>query len=76
MMDDHSRYFQEQLAAGRLLLFGPVFAASGAFGLAILEVESEAEARRFGENDPSVRGGLNRFEIHPMQVAGARVKSS
>jgi uncharacterized protein YciI len=72
LMDEHSRYFQEHFAAGRLLLYGPVLATSGAFGLAVLEVDSEAEARQFGEGDPSVRAGLNRFEFYPMKVAGAR----
>ena len=51
LMEAHSRYFDEHFAAGRLLLYGPVMATSGAFGLAVLEVESEAEARRFGEGD-------------------------
>jgi len=73
-MDEHGRYFQEQFEAGRLLLYGPVMATSGAFGLAVLEVDNEAEARRFGDGDPSVRAGLNRFEIHPMRVAAARAK--
>jgi uncharacterized protein len=50
-------------------------APGGAFGVAILEVTDEAEARQFGENDPSVRAGLNRFEFYPMHVARARVKS-
>ena len=72
LMDEHSRYFQEHFAAGRLLLYGPVLATSGAFGLAVLEVDSEAEARQFGEGDPSVRAGLNRFELYPMKVANAR----
>ena len=49
-------------------------AKEGAFGMAVLEVGDEGEARRFFENDPSVRAGLNRFEIHPMQVAAARTK--
>jgi antitoxin (DNA-binding transcriptional repressor) of toxin-antitoxin stability system len=34
--------------------------------------EDETEARPFGDNDPSVIGGLNRFEIHPMRVAASR----
>jgi uncharacterized protein YciI len=76
LMEAHSRYFDEHFAAGRLLLYGPVMATSGAFGLAVLEVESEAEARRFGEGDPSVRAGLNRFEICPMRVSAARAKES
>jgi len=41
----------------------------------VLEVESEAEARRFGEDDPSVKAGLNRFEIYPMCVPAARAKT-
>jgi uncharacterized protein YciI len=76
LMDEHSRYFHEHFAAGRLLLFGPVMAPSGAFGLAVLEVENEAEARQFGEGDPSVRAGLNRFEFYPMRVSAARAKES
>ncbi len=75
-MEEHARYFQEQFDAGRLLLYGPVMATTGAFGLAVLEVDNEAEARRFGEGDPSVRAGMNRFEICPMRVSGARAKVS
>ena len=74
LMEEHSRYFDQHFAAGRLLLYGPVMAASGAFGLAVLEVDSEDEARQFGEADPSVKGGLNRFEISPMRVSAARGK--
>jgi uncharacterized protein YciI len=75
LMEAHSRYFDEHFAAGRLLLYGPVMTTSGAFGLAVLEVESEAEARLFGEGDPSVRAGLNRFEICPMRVSAARARN-
>jgi uncharacterized protein YciI len=74
LMDNHSRYFQEQFAAGRLILYGLVMATAGAFGLAVLEVDDAEEARRFGEGDPSVKAGLNRFEIHPMRVSGARAR--
>jgi uncharacterized protein len=76
LMNQHSLYFDQQFAAGRVLLFGPVMAPGGAFGLAVLEVENEAEARQFGENDPSVRAGLNRFEIYPMHLAGAQAQQT
>ena len=77
LMEEHGgRYFQEHFQAGRLLLYGPVMAPSGAFGLGVLEVEGEAEARQFGEDDPSVRAGLNRFEMCPMLVSAARAKQS
>ena len=74
LMEEHGAYFQEQFDAGKLLLYGPVMASDGAFGVGILEVADEAEARHFGENDPSVRAGLNRFEIYPMRVAASRAK--
>ena len=72
LMDE--RYFQEQFEAGKILLCGPVMASGGAFGLSILEVDSEAEARQFGEGDPSVSAGMNTFEIHPMRISAARTK--
>ena len=75
LMDEHSAYFQQQFDAGKVLVYGPVMAPGGAFGLAVLEVADEAEARQFGENDPSVRGGLNRWELYPMHVAGCRARA-
>jgi uncharacterized protein YciI len=74
LMDEHSAYFKQQFDAGKLRLYGPVMAPDGAFGLGILEVADESEARRFGENAPSMRGGLNRFEFYPMHVASSRAK--
>jgi uncharacterized protein len=76
LMEEHALYFQEQFEVGKLLIYGPVMATSGAFGLAVLEVDNEDEARLFGEADPSVRAGLNRFEICSMRVTGARAKLS
>jgi len=74
LMDKHGAYFQQQFDAGKVLLYGPMMAPEGTFGVGILEVADEAEARQFAENDPSVRAGMNRFEIYPMRVANARAK--
>ena len=73
-MKQHGQYFREHFTAGTVLLYGPVTTNNGTFGLGILEVDDEAEARRFGENDPSVRAGLNRFEIYPIQIGGAQAR--
>jgi len=73
-MDERGRYFQEHFDTGTLLLFGPVMESGGACGLGILEVDSEQEARQFGEGDPSMRAGMNTFEIHPMRASAARAK--
>jgi uncharacterized protein YciI len=75
LMDKHKTYCQQHFEAGKLLVYGPVLAPEGAFGLAILEVANEEEAQQFGENDPSVIGGLNRFTICPIFVANARGKT-
>jgi uncharacterized protein YciI len=75
LMDQHAHYFAQHFEAGHLLLYGPVMAPSGAFGLGVLEVEGEGEARQFGEGDPSVRAGLNSFEVYPMHVSAARAKA-
>lgn len=75
LMQRHSVYWDQHFAAGRILAFGPVMDPAGAFGLGILEVEDEAEARTFGDNDPSVLEGLNRYEIHPMRLVAVRAKS-
>ncbi len=75
LMAQHSDYCQQQFEAGKLLLYGPVMSPDGAFGVGILEVADEAEARTFGENDPSVTAGMNRFAVYPMRVAAARAKS-
>lgn len=72
LMQEHGRYTQEHFAAGRVLLFGPVMAPEWPFGVGILEVESEADARQIAENDPSVIAGMNRYEIYPMRVGAAR----
>ncbi len=72
LMQQHARYAQERFAEGKILLYGPVMAEDGAFGLGILEVENEDEARSLAQNDPTVKAGLNRFEIWPMGVAAAR----
>ncbi|HEX4039710.1 MAG TPA: YciI family protein [Acidobacteriaceae bacterium] len=73
-MKRHSEYYGEQFRAGKVLIYGPVMAREVAFGIAVLQVESEAEARQVAEGDPSVTEGLNRVELSPMRVAAAQAK--
>lgn len=72
LMQQHVVYTHEKFAAGKVLIFGPVMAQAGAFGMAVFEAADEAEVRGILENDPTVRAGLNTFEIHPMRVGAAR----
>jgi uncharacterized protein len=72
LMQEHVRYTQEKFAAGKVLIYGPVMAREGAFGMAVFEVADEAEAQQFLENDPTALVGLNKFEIYPMRVGAAQ----
>ena len=75
LMEKHVAYFADLFAAGKLLIYGPVMASGGAFGMAVLEVADQAEAQGICENDPTIQAGLNSFAISPMRVAAARAKS-
>ena len=44
----------------------------GTFGMAVFEAADEAEVRGILENDPTVKAGLNTFEIHAMRVGAAQ----
>ena len=72
LMQDHAQYAKGLFNAGKVLVYGPVLAGGGAFGMGVFEAEDEAEVRQLMEQDPSVRAKLNRYEVHPMRVAGAQ----
>ncbi|WP_442597960.1 YciI family protein [Neobacillus sp. D3-1R] len=52
------------IMAGRTTNFDPT-----TFGIVILQVENEEEARRIMENDPTVKGGIMTAELFPYRVA-------
>jgi uncharacterized protein YciI len=72
MMGQHSAYLRDLLAQGKLILAGPVLDPAGVFGLGIIEVESHQEALQIAANDPSVRSGMNRYDVIPMQLGMLR----
>jgi hypothetical protein len=75
LMLDHVNYTKGFFDAGRVLIYGPVLAAAGPFGAAVLEVAGKPEARSLLVGDPTVRTSLNRYELHPMCVAAAPAKA-
>jgi uncharacterized protein YciI len=67
VMQEHSVYWRAHAEAGRAIVVGPVFAADGAFGMAVVRVEDAEAAKMLGDADPIVRAGLGfRFEASPM----------
>ncbi len=63
IMGEHYVYLKELTRRGTVLMAGPV---SGQYGLIVLEVRSEEEARAIMEKEPSVVQGVHTYEISPM----------
>jgi len=74
-MREHAVYTRGYFEMGTVLCYGPVMAAAGAFGAAVIEAENEAAVRRILDNDPTVKAGLNTYELSPMILGGARASS-
>jgi uncharacterized protein YciI len=67
-MQKHAAYWAEVFKTGKVLIIGPVMDSKGAWGMAVLETDSLADAQQMANNDPSVKSGLNKVELSPMQV--------
>jgi uncharacterized protein YciI len=50
---------------GIAIAYGLVVDPKGPWGIAIIEVADEPDARALGTNDPAVKAGLT-FEVYPM----------
>jgi uncharacterized protein len=69
IMDRHVAYWQELVEDGTAIVFGPVSDPAGAWGLAVVEAETDEKVRALGDADPAVVSGLARFEVCPMPGA-------
>lgn len=67
IMGIHFGYLEDLHKQGKLILAGPV--TTGEFGVAILEVDSEDEARYIMENDPAVINGVVKPTLYPYRVS-------
>jgi len=67
----HFAYLKRATEQGTVILAGRSLDGIGP-AVVILEVESEAAARRFMQNDPFVSGGLMRANLHPFRAALVR----
>jgi len=68
VMAQHAAYWAEVFKTGNVLIIGPVLDPKGAWGMAVLETDSPAQAQQLADNDPSVKSGLNKVELSPMRV--------
>ncbi|WP_224242496.1 YciI family protein [Hyalangium gracile] len=63
-MRAHGEFLQSQLAAGTLVVAGPVPDPAGVFGLGVFEAESLDALRRLLDGDPAQV--IGRYELAPM----------
>lgn len=63
----HFDYLTELLHASKLVMAGPCL--DGAFGVVVLKVSDEAEARAIAGADPAVAAGVFSAELHPFRVS-------
>ncbi|HET7805240.1 MAG TPA: YciI family protein [Pseudolabrys sp.] len=69
MMQEHFLYWKGRQDRGEVLVFGPVLDPDGPYGMGIINVTDEAEARAFSAADPAIRANIGfTCEIHPMRA--------
>ena len=66
----HMEYFQNLLAAGQVLVYGPVADPEGVWGMAVLRAADRAQALAIAERDPSITAAINTFEV--FEIMGGR----
>ncbi len=66
IMEEHFEYLKRLTAEKKVLMAGPAF---GAFGLIVLQTESEQEANEIMNNEPSVVRGVHTYQLYPLRVA-------
>jgi uncharacterized protein YciI len=62
----HFAWLGQLLAEGKLLLAGPCL--DGVYGVTILELTDLLVAEETVKNDPAVREGLFKSELHPLHI--------
>lgn len=66
IMQQHVVYWKDLMKKGKVIVFGPVLDPAAVYGLGIIEVENEDEAKTFIANDPA--GTINIYEYHQMMA--------
>lgn len=68
IMMQHIAYWRGITEKGKCIVYGPVMESSDPWGLAIVEVDDEAEVKQFIESDPAKVGQIMTYEYFPMRV--------
>ncbi|HEX2047067.1 MAG TPA: YciI family protein [Acidimicrobiales bacterium] len=72
VMGEHTVYWNKLFEDGRVAVFGVVLEPTGAWGLAVVEAETEDDVRALAYHDPAVNTGTCTFEIGVMPSPSVR----
>jgi uncharacterized protein YndB with AHSA1/START domain/uncharacterized protein YciI len=67
IMGEHFQYLRALAARGKVIIAGPVF--EPLFGMAVLDVAGREEAEAIMRDDPSVKAGVNKYEMQEMRAS-------
>lgn len=67
IVEKHYDRLEKALDDGRLILAGPC--SDGEFGIVVFRARSEKEAEKFVEDDPAVKAGLMKAELHAFRIS-------
>lgn len=70
MFNQHGAWLEAQYAEGRVRFAGRCL--DGELGLVVVDAADEDEAQRLMGQDPSIRAGVQRGELHPFATFLAR----
>jgi len=67
LMQEHSEYWRHLMSKGLVAVFGPVSDPKGTYGIAVLQLDDDADANALGSNDPTIKANAGfRFEVYSM----------
>lgn len=72
IMMQHIAYWTELMNKGKVVVFGPVMDPAGAYGMGVVEADTEEELISFLNGDPAAT--INHYEHYPMRAVTPSVK--
>lgn len=68
LMQQHAIFWNDLLAKGVAVVYGPVLDPKGTYGLAVVEAENEIDAQMICTSDPTIKAKLHTYELYPMHA--------
>ena len=75
IMQEHFAYWSGLIAERKAVVYGPVMDPQGGYGIAVVEVASEASAQQIAVADPAVKAGAGFFSFAVHHMPDAQVRS-